>query len=180
MIQGNPRWCSGVDRIALQAALTIGGWRIAGRSESIWGFPYRYGEGYSWFWFVGLFSGPIALWALCHVRPGLNLHLSLAAAFAAVSGGRRFRFALMPMSPELLTIRAVRKRHFGLAPFVAGRLQAFRLFPPLVPFAPQSAHRSGAGVVAGVNFACPFGITGFVAFSFQFAAQINKLGYVYF
>jgi hypothetical protein len=33
--------------------------------------------------------------------------------------------------------------------------------------------------VAGVYFACPFGITGVVAFSLQFTAEIEELDYVY-
>lgn len=88
----------------------------------------------------------------------------------------------MPMTAKLPAIWAVRKRmqRCFVLPNFAGRLQALRLFPPFVSFASQNAHGSGAGVVTGVNFACPFAITGVIPFSFHLAAEINKLGYVYF
>ena len=56
----------------------------------------------------------------------------------------------MPMPAKLPAIWAVSKQHFGLAPFVAGGLQAFGFFLP------------------------------FVALPLHLAAEINKIGYIYF
>lgn len=123
---------------------------------------------------VNLLSCPIALWALGHIRPGLNIHLSLAAAFAAVFGGRLrwLRFAFVPVTPELPAIWAVRKRmqRCFVLPNFAGYSQVLRLFPPFVSFASQDAHGSGALVVAGMDGICPLAVTCLVAFALQFSA----------
>jgi len=80
------------------------------------------------------------------------------------------------MPSELPAIWAVRKRmqRWFVLPNFAGYSQVLRLFPPFVPFAPQNAYRSGAGIMTGVNFACPFGVAGLVAFALQLTAEVAE------